>query len=262
MRFWRAGKYGKAPGLYAEAGLRQKDSSTMDGDKLRKVERAVGHEFSDRELLRTALTHSSYANEWDSSLPHNERLEFLGDAVLELSVSHELFQRYPHAREGDLTRLRARLVSEPSLAELARDIALQQHILLGKGEESQGGRDRDAILCDCLEAVLGAVFLDAGFERAREVILALFINKWPACIQKPRKKDYKSRLQEITQKMFKARPTYTLQDSYGPEHAKIYRVKLELPDGTTFEAEDSSVKKAEQQAARFALQSLDRSPEC
>jgi len=106
------------------------------------------------------------------------------------------------------------------------------------------------------------VFLDAGFERAREVILALFSDKWPACIQKPRKKDYKSRLQEITQKMFKARPTYTLQDSYGPEHAKVYRVKLELPEGTTFEAEDSSVKKAEQQAARIALQSLDRSPEC
>jgi ribonuclease-3 len=231
----------------------------MHEDRLHRVETAVGHAFSDRELLRTALTHSSYANEWDSSLPHNERLEFLGDAVLELSISQELFMRYPQAREGDLTRLRARLVSEPSLAELARDIELPQHILLGKGEESQGGRDRDAILCDCLEAVFGAVFLDAGYERSREVILALFSDKWPPCIQKPRKKDYKSRLQEITQKLFKARPTYTLQESYGPEHAKVYRVRALLPDGTVFEAEDSSVKKAEQQAACSALQSLDPS---
>ncbi|MFP4214232.1 MAG: ribonuclease III [Desulfohalobiaceae bacterium] len=225
-------------------------------DKLHKLQMDIGHEFQEQGLLLQALTHSSYANETDSQAKNNERLEFLGDAVLELCISAELYQRFPQAREGDLTRIRSRLVSEPTLAELARGLGLQEHLFLGRGEESQGGRERDAVLCDALESVFGAVFLDSGYHSAQGVILGLFQDLWPSSPELPDKKDYKSSLQELTQKLFKARPVYTLQDSFGPEHAKTYQVELALPDGRTFTARESSLKKAEQAAARQALQEL------
>jgi ribonuclease-3 len=225
-------------------------------NKITRLQEEIGYQFQEQGLLLQALTHSSYANETDSRADNNERLEFLGDAVLELCISEELFQRYPQAREGDLTRIRSRLVSEPTLAEMARGLRLQQQIFLGRGEESQGGRERDAVLCDALESVFGAVFLDSGYSRARQVILDLFRDHWPPTPNLPDKKDYKSSLQELTQKLFKSRPVYTLQDSLGPEHAKTYYVRLDLPDGRVFQAQDSSLKKAEQAAACQALQEL------
>ncbi|MFP4392011.1 MAG: ribonuclease III [Desulfohalobiaceae bacterium] len=224
--------------------------------KIQRLQKDIGHVFQEQDLLLQALTHSSYANETDARAENNERLEFLGDAVLELCISEELYQRYPQAREGDLTRIRSKLVSEPTLAELARSLKLQEQIFLGRGEESQGGRQRDAVLCDALESVFGAVFLDSGYAKAQQVILDLFRDLWPSSPDLPDKKDYKSSLQELTQKLFKARPVYTLQDSFGPEHAKTYVVELDLPDGRTFTSRDSSLKKAEQAAARQALQKL------
>ena len=253
------------PSLQGESAC-EASSDPRDGYGLSSEDRAcleamqdkLGYRFAEPELLKTALTHSSYANESDSDLEHNERLEFLGDAVLELCISEELYNRYPDVREGDLTSLRAKLVSEPTLADIARQILLQEFIFLGKGEEAQGGRERDAVLSDALESLFGAVFLDGGFQHSRRVILPLYRDLWPASIQGRRRKDFKSRLQEATQQLFKDRPKYSLIDSSGPEHAKTYHVRLTLPDGRTIEASASSLKKAEQMAAQEALHCLEQ----
>ncbi len=231
---------------------------TISEERLNIVQQVFNYKFSNVHLLIQALTHSSYANEIDNSLQNNERLEFLGDAVLELCISEQLFKRYPDSREGELTNLRAKLVSEPTLAGLAREIALQDYLLLGKGEESQGGRDRDAILADALESVLGAIFLDGGFEKTQEVILHLYGQLWPDKSEVQPRKDYKSKLQEITQKLYKDRPVYSLIESLGPEHDKTYRVRVDIPNGDSFHARESSIKKAEQMAAKTAIQELDK----
>lgn len=216
----------------------------------------INHEFSQVKFLETALTHSSYANERGTGCEHNERLEFLGDAVLELVISDEAYQRFPHVHEGQLTRVRSSLVKEKSLAELARSVELDRFVLLGRGEESQGGRERDSLLADTMEAVFGAVFLDAGFEAAQKVILAAFKDRWPEIAEGPAAKDYKSRLQEATQQILKDRPTYVLSGSSGPEHEKVFEVTATLPDGRTFVAEGASLKKAEQTAAKLALETI------
>ncbi|HEU6438613.1 MAG TPA: ribonuclease III [Nitratidesulfovibrio sp.] len=222
-----------------------------------KLQSAIHYAFTDASLLATAMTHSSWANEQQEHVEHNERLEFLGDAVLELCVSEELFARFPAAREGDLTRMRARLVSKPALAELARDLQLELYLRLGRGEESQGGRERSSLLSDALEAMLGAVFLDGGYERARAVVRHVLAARWPSDADGKRSKDYKSRLQEITQKLFRERPVYALMGSSGPEHEKHFEVRLTLPDATVFTAIGPSVKRAEQMAAGLALKDLE-----
>ncbi len=223
---------------------------------LEALEEALGHVFARQDLLTVALTHSSWANERGDSLGHNERLEFLGDAVLELCVSEELFNRFPEAPEGELTLLRSQLVNEASLAALARDLALDAHIRLGKGEENQGGRERPALLSDAFEAVVGAIFLDAGYARAKAFLSRVFEGGWPARPAAPKSKDFKSRLQEYTQKTHKARPVYVLLGSAGPEHDKLFEVRLTLPTGQEITASEKSVKKAEQMAARMALAAL------
>jgi len=229
---------------------------TQDLHLLDELQDKLGYRYKNPELLVRALTHSSYANE--RHMEHNERLEFLGDAVLELCISNVLFFRFPRAAEGHLTRLRAALVSEPTLARLARSLTLGDYIFLGRGEEQQGGRDRDAVLADTLEAILGSIYLDSGYDGAFECISALFEELIPERVEVlPASKDFKSRLQEKTQGLFRARPVYSLLDSYGPEHEKIYRVQVELPDGTGIEARAGSVKKAEQKAASRALKHLE-----
>ena len=214
----------------------------------------IHYRFRQVKLLLHALTHSSYANE--QQLESNERLEFLGDAVLELSISQELFHRFPDAAEGEMTRMRARLVNEPALAELARVLDLGRHVMLGKGESSQGGAQRNSVLSDTMEALFGAVFLEAGFEEAKKVILHVYRNSWPTTGGTSRPKDNKTRLQEITQRDAKSRPTYRLERSTGPEHAKEYVVSVSLPTGEILEAQSTSVKKAEQMAAAEALKYL------
>ncbi|MFU2209857.1 ribonuclease III [Solidesulfovibrio sp. C21] len=220
------------------------------------LENALGHVFARPELLTTALTHSSYANERGEAAKHNERLEFLGDAVLELSVSEELFARFPESPEGELTLLRSQLVNESSLAAMALRLSLEDHILLGKGEENQGGRTRPSLLSDAFEAVIGALFLDGGYKAAKRFVDTTFAEVWPVRTVAPKTRDYKSRLQEYTQKVHKARPVYTLLGSEGPEHDKRFTVRLELPDGRTLKAVEKSVKKAEQMAARLALEKI------
>ena len=223
-----------------------------------RLQRDIPYHFAQVKLLRAAMTHSSYANEQSEGAEHNERLEFLGDAVLELCISQELFRRFPDAREGELTAMRSRLVNQECLASLARDIGLRDAIVLGRGEEAQGGRERDSLLSDAFEALLGAVFLDGGYGAAQEAVARLFASKWPARSGKPRSKDGKSRLQEVTQQLFKDRPVYALLESAGPEHDKVFTVRLELPDKSVFVAEGSSVKRAEQTAALKALDWLER----
>jgi ribonuclease-3 len=226
----------------------------MTEDALVSLQETISYRFRQVNLLSLALTHSSYANE--RGCQHNERLEFLGDAVLELAVSEELFNRFPDVPEGVLTKLRARLVSMPSLAEMAKSLALEDFVCLGKGEESQGGRERDSLLADAYEALLGAVFVDGGFEAAREVVRMQFASRWPEEVAPPKERDFKSRLQELTQREHKARPIYRLLGSSGPEHEKLFEVELILPDGLTILSRGASVKKAEQTAARQALESL------
>jgi ribonuclease-3 len=219
-----------------------------------RLQKAIPYHFGQVKLLGIALTHSSHANEQQEEVEHNERLEFLGDAVLELCVSEELYRRFPDMREGDLTAMRSRLVNQESLAALARSIGLDQGVVLGKGEEAQKGRERDSLLSDAFEALLGAIFLDGGYGAVRESVRRLFAGRWPAGCGRAKNKDSKSRLQEVTQQFFKERPQYSLVDSSGPEHDKLFTVRLELPDKTVFTATGSSVKKAEQTAAQAALQ--------
>jgi len=225
--------------------------------ELEAFERELDYSFRDMALLVEALTHSSFANEAGGGVRHNERLEFLGDVVLSLCVSSELFASFPDAQEGDLTRLRSRLVNAPSLAELARAIGLDRHLRLGKGEESQGGRKRDVLLGDAFEALLGAVYEDGGFASVRELVGRLFAEHWPQTPFEELRKDFKTQLQEIIQQTYHERPSYALHASRGPEHAKLFEVRLLLPDGRSFIAEGSSLKRAEQEAARNALLALN-----
>ncbi|MFP4517441.1 MAG: ribonuclease III [Desulfovibrionales bacterium] len=218
----------------------------------------IKYKFAQVKLLTQALTHSSFANERQEG-EHNERLEFLGDAILDLYVSRELFFRFPDVDEGKLTRLRAGLVNAPTLAELARGLRLGDYLYLGKGEESQGGRERDSLLADSLEALIGAIYLDGGYEAAAGFMASLYQDMWPQKPEVPIFKDYKTRLQEFMQKEYQDRPVYTLLESTGPEHAKVYRIRVDLPGEQFVTAESSSLKKAEQAAARKGLLLLESS---
>ena len=222
--------------------------------RLSELEARLRYHFHDISLLATALTHSSWANEHNTV--HNERLEFLGDAVLEVNVSHEIYLRFPKEREGGMTRLRSRLVSEGKLAELARGLGRGEMLFMGRGEEAQGGRERAALIADAMEAVLGAVYLDGGHEEASALIHRLYAGKWPDPESDKKSKDYKTRLQEATQAQLHSLPVYMPLSSTGPEHAKTFRVQLELSDGRSFIAEGGSLKRAEQEAARLALAAL------
>ena len=216
----------------------------------------LGHRFTRPELLEEALTHSSWANERGAGCAHNERLEFLGDAVLELCVSTELFRRFPQLREGELTRLRAHLVSTVGLAQRARELGLDAHLRLGKGEEQQGGRTRDAILSDALEAVLAAIYEDGGFAAAMDAVARIYAGHWPLAAGAPQARDAKSRLQEAVQHLFGTMPVYAQGPTSGPEHAKHFQARLTLPDGRDFAGQGTSLRKAEQDAAARALEAL------
>ncbi len=224
--------------------------------KLAAVEQRISYRFNDITLLATALTHSSWANE--HGLQHNERLEYLGDAVLELNISHAIYMRYPEHREGAMTRLRSRLVSEERLAEIAHDLDLGSFLLMGKGEEAQGGRQRAALLADAVEALLGAVYLDGGHDAARSVVAGFYEPRWASCTMPPKGKDFKTKLQEATQALLGTLPVYVQLDSRGPAHAKEFSIRLELSNGQQYLATGSSIKKAEQTAARMALEELQQ----
>jgi len=222
-------------------------------ENFKTVQEVIHYRFSQVKLLELALTHSSWANEQARPDMSNERLEFLGDAVLELCVSEEAYRRFPDSDEGLLTKQRSRLVKTSTLASVARSIGLDNHLLLGRGEEAQGGRTRDGLLADALEALFGAVFLDGGFLASRDLVLGLLEPLWPASPTLPGGKDCKSRLQELTQETHRERPVYALVESSGPEHHKVFEVEVLLPGGQRFRATGPSLKKAEQAAAQSAI---------
>lgn len=222
-------------------------------NKFSALQDNLNYRFKNISLLETALTHSSYINE-NSGTAHNERLEFLGDAVLEIHISEELFKRFPNSREGILTHFRSGMVNEKSLAELARKLDIPKYLQLGVGEEHQGGRHRPALIADALEAVLGAIYLDSDFMTSKKFVLELFKEKFPEEEIMVQKKSYKTLLQEFTQAHFKHTPEYKLIDQSGPEHAKTFTVCYVSPQGFSVTASRSSIKKAEHEAAKLALE--------
>ena len=222
------------------------------------LEERLGHRFADRALLARAMTHRSYANESrDPAMDDNERLEFLGDAVLDLIVGHQLFATRAGADEGELSRQRAELVSEPSLARLARELTLGDCLLLGRGEARSGGRAKESLLANTLEALLGAVFLDAGYAAVEGVTHHLFASSRHAGVS-PAGQDYKTRLQEMLQAR-RQRPEYLLVAACGPDHQRLYEVEVLTAGAVLGRGMGSTKKRAEQDAARQALERLEHS---
>lgn len=225
-------------------------------NRLKELEKKIGYTFQDPELLKTALMHSSYTNE--QHIPKhrcNERLEFLGDAVLELVSSEFLFRRSPKMPEGKLTKLRASMVCEPSLAMCARDIGLGSYLYLGKGEESTGGRHRDSVTSDALEALIGAVYLDGGFTNAKEFIHQFVLTDLE---NKQLFYDSKTILQEIVQAGGNGRVSYRLTGEEGPDHDKSFCVEVKIGDAVFGSGKGRTKKAAEQQAAYQAILELRR----
>ncbi|MBE0597702.1 MAG: ribonuclease III [Desulfuromonadales bacterium] len=217
----------------------------------------IGYRFTDQALLRQALTHKSFSNEQSENRePHNERLEFLGDAVLQLVVSDLLYQNFPALPEGELTRIRAEVVGEPRLAAIGRDLGLGDCLRLGRGEEKSGGRDKESLLADAVEALLGAVFLDGGLEGGAPLIARLF---GAAIDQSARRKygvDHKTRLQELLQARYGTPPEYRLVRAEGPDHERRYTVEVGLGEQSFGRGCGRTKKAAEQEAAEAALHTL------
>ena len=224
----------------------------MGRRKLKELQERIGYRFQREELLHQALSHSSYVNEHRQEAGgDNERLEFLGDAVLELSSSEFLYLEYPEMPEGDMTKLRASLVCEPTLAMCAREMNLPDYLLLGKGEEHTGGRFRDSIVSDALEALLGAIYLDGGFASAKE-----FVKKWILTDIEHKKLFYDSKtiLQEMTQRDYRDQEvSYVLVGEEGPDHAKQFIAEVRIGGKTLGRGRGSTKKGAEQEAAYRAI---------
>jgi ribonuclease III len=220
-----------------------------------RLERSLGYHFSQPELLRQALTHRSHSS------PHNERLEFLGDSVLNFTVAALLFQRFPSIREGELSRMRANLVRQESLAEIAIDLRLGDCLLLGEGELKSAGFRRPSILADALEAIFGAIYIDAGFDAAQKTIAALFSSRIDRIDPDDAGKDPKTALQEWLQARRHPVPQYALQATRGDAHAQEFEVTCSVP-ALSLETcgNGSSRRAAEQQAAQQALERLKAQP--
>lgn len=223
----------------------------MVNEQLAEFQQIIGYQFRDESLLQTALTHSSFANERHlTKLSDNERLEFLGDAVLELVSSRFLYLNYPNMNEGELSKLRASLVCEPTLAFSCKDIRLGDFILLSKGEELTGGRLRKSILSDAFEACIGAIYLDGGYEPASDFVTKYVLNDIE---HKQLFYDSKTKLQEVVQGNFSDKLEYILLSESGPDHAKEFKVKVVCGSKFLGEGTGTTKKAAEQEAAYEAL---------
>ena len=219
------------------------------------LEQKIGYTFRDRSLLENALTHSSYANEHrEKGALSNERLEFLGDSILGLVVADHLYRTRPDLPEGDLTRIRAALVCENSLVDVAKELDLGSYLKLGKGEESGGGRHRPSIQADAVEAILAAVYLDGGIGQARKLVHALILGHEREKTAAGR--DYKTALQELVQRESGQVLTYRLIGESGPDHAKIFSMEVLLNGEAIGAGQGHSKKEAEQAAARAAVEKL------
>ena len=222
---------------------------------IKDLEEAIGYHFHNISLLQNALTHSSYANErWHNSLLSNERLEFLGDSILGMLVAEYLFRSFPNRPEGELTRMRADMVCERTLAAVANSIHLGDHLLLGHGEEQGGGRSRESILADAMESVIAACFLDGGMEASLRFIRRFILVEVP--VTKLHNTDYKTQLQELVQQKRNQLLTYSLARESGPDHDKQFEVEVSLNGSVVGKGIGSSKKRAEQDAARAAVEHL------
>ena len=231
--------------------------TSKEKKKFKEVEKTIGYSFRKTALLKRALTHKSFANE--NKLPpeeQNERLEFLGDAVLELAVSELLMEKYPNYSEGDLSKLRAAIVNEKQLASFAREFRLGDLLYLGKGEELTSGREKPSLLADAYEAVLGAIYLDRGFAKAAQVIRKHYQKLLDHTPSEDIYKDYKTELQEKSQSLYRSVPRYRLAAESGPDHDKTFQIELLIRGEVMGRGEGRSKKEAEQMAAREALQKL------
>ena len=222
---------------------------------INELEAAIGYRFKNISLLQNALTHSSYANErWHNSLKSNERLEFLGDSILGMVVADYLYKTFPDRPEGELTRMRADMVCERTLATSAARFGLGQHLLLGNGEEQGGGRSRDSILADAVESVIAASFLDGGMGAARAFIEKFVLVEVP--VKKMHNADYKTALQELVQQKKNQTLSYRLVGESGPDHDKHFDVEVSLNGQMCGVGSGSSKKRAEQMAAKAALEMM------
>lgn len=222
---------------------------------LAEIQQRIAYQFSNTELLERALTHRSYSNE--NRVPyHNERMEFLGDAVLNLVVSEYLMKTCPGATEGDLSRFRAAVVSEPALAVIARDIGLGSYILLGRGEEQTGGRDKGSLLANCLEALIASIYLDTGKESAYAFVIRFFENIIKKTCSSRGTLDHKTELQELCQERLKQLPEYKVVSESGPDHQKQFEVEVWVKGQVSGRGIGRSKKEAEQRAAKDAIARL------
>lgn len=222
---------------------------------IKDLETAIGYRFRNIQLLHNALTHSSYANErWHNSLLSNERLEFLGDSVLGMLVAEYLYRNFPDRPEGELTRMRADMVCEQTLAAAANKIGIGEHLMLGHGEERLGGRNRNSILADAMESVIAACFLDGGIQAALKVVQQFILVEVP--VTKLHNVDYKTQLQELVQQKKNQVLSYALVGESGPDHDKKFDVEVSLNGSVVGSGSGSSKKRAEQNAAASAIEKL------
>ena len=221
-----------------------------------ELQRQLGYRFGDPGLLRMALTHPSVAHEQSLPIQTNQRLEFLGDAVLQLVLTRELYEKFPAFGEGPLTKARAKLVNRRSLAERARQLGLGRHLILSRGEELSGGRERPSALADTFEALLGAIFLDGGFETAREFVLRQFLSAFGELSGIPILENPKGELQELLQSFSSEAPRYHMASASGPDHDRMFECTVSHAGVELARGRGKSKKAAESEAALAALQKL------
>ncbi|MFA6764858.1 MAG: ribonuclease III [Sphaerochaetaceae bacterium] len=243
--FSKVQAFGKAP-----------DISNERKRELLLFQKQAEIKFKNLDLLNLAFTHRSFANETHADVDSNERLEFLGDSVLGLVVADWLFTSLPNLDEGDFSRIKSFVVSEESLAIVAKQLRVDNFIIIGKGEEYSGGRSKKALLADCVEAIFGAYYLDVGFKSAQEFIQRLMIPVIQSVLQNKHRKDYKTLLQEYVQKKYKTYPKYDLVKRTGPEHENTFWVEVTVHKNTYGPASGPNKKEAEQSAAKIAYDEL------
>lgn len=225
--------------------------------KIQKFQEHIGYNFKDKTVLFESITHSSYANENQSQMiTFNERLEFLGDSVLGVVISEYLFKNFPKMPEGRLTKIRAKIVCEPSLAQVAKKVKLGEVLRLGRGEELTGGRERSSILADGLEALMAAIYLDGGYDCVKKFIFKFMGNIIDDSINGKILLDYKTRLQEVIQGSMKQELVYEIYDEKGPDHNKVFYVRVRLNNKVMGKGDGGNKKEAEQLAAKRALERL------
>jgi len=218
-----------------------------------ELQKSLGYQFRDEKLITEALTHRSYSKDFN-----NERLEYLGDAVLDLIVGEYLYKLLPDAEEGLLSKLRAAMVNEESFNKLAKRINLGKYLFLSPAEENNGGREKPSILSSAFEAVIGAIYLEAGFEKAKEIALKLLKEEYPEVDPNKLLKDYKTKLQEITQAHFGVVPEYRLLSATGPDHKKEFEIGVFINDKEYARAKGRSKKSAQQEGAKKTIEILEK----